>query len=83
MTPHNKRERFKGMICRYTRVAAATMTLLLMISEASIFAQSTPGEAMPAAVAKALAFVSSIFSDNLVLQCSKADLSARYDGSAD
>ncbi|MBV9252150.1 MAG: hypothetical protein JO227_23260, partial [Acetobacteraceae bacterium] len=44
-----------------------------MIAEVGAFAQSTPGEAMPAATAKALPFVSPIFGDNMVLQRGKPD----------
>jgi len=60
------------MIRRYTRVAAAAAALLT-IAEAVAFAQSTPGEAMPAATAKALPFVSPLFGDNMVLQRGKPD----------
>jgi hypothetical protein len=38
-----------------------------MIVEVGAFAQSTPGEAISAATAKALPFVGLIFGDNMVL----------------
>src|SRR3954449_10775257 len=72
MTPHNERERFALTIRRYTRVAAIIADLLMM-AEAGAVVQSTPGEAMSAATAKALPFVSPIFGNNMVLQRGKPD----------
>jgi hypothetical protein len=49
------------------RIAFAASSLLLHAGSCA-FAQPTPGQSMPAGVAKALPFVSPIFGDNMVLQ---------------
>lgn len=54
------------------RMAVAAAAFLL-IAGASAFAQPTPGTASPAAAAKSLPFVSTIFGDNMVLQRGKAN----------
>jgi sialate O-acetylesterase len=58
------------MINRYIRVAVAA-TSLLLVAEACGLAQPTPGQAVQAAAAKPLPFVSPIFGDNMVLQRGK------------
>ena len=61
------------MLHRHIRIVAAVAGLLV-IAELAIFAQPTPGQAIPRATAKPLPFVSPIFGDNMVLQRGKPDV---------
>jgi sialate O-acetylesterase len=61
------------MLQRQIFLAAATAALLFAGQHAA-YAQPTPGQAAPSAVATALPFVSPIFGDDMVLQRGKPDV---------